>query len=294
MRCSGLITLGFLLAGALACRKGAAPDAAPDAEPATLAAPTHSAPQAGPIRAEGRLATYPGGEVTISAEVDGRIVRLPADEGTPVRKGELLVELASDEERAARAEARAQLAAAEAALELAESDLGRQSRLKQAQAISDQSLDRTRRERDAARARRDAARETVERRAAHLAKMRITSPLSGRVITRHVEAGETVSPGMPILTVADPHRSRVEAEVDEFDAARLRVRAPVIITAEGYEQTWRGRVNEIPGAVTSRRLKPQDPGRPSDTRVLIVKIALDEPVPLRLGQRVEVEIGRSH
>ena len=39
-----------------------------------------------------------------------------------------------------------------------------------------------------------------------------------------------------------------------------------------------------------RRLKPQDPGRPSDTRVLLVKVALDEKTPLKLGQRVEVEI----
>jgi HlyD family secretion protein len=287
MRGIGLITLGLFLTGAFAYQRGAATHA----ESPKVAAPVHSAPYAGSIRAEGRLAPYPGGEVTVSAEVDGRIVRLPVEEGIRVRRGELLVELASDEERAALAEARAQLAATEAALRFAESDLGRHSQLKEAQAVSDQSLDRTKRERDAAHARRDAARGTVERRAAHLAKTRITSPLSGLVITRHAEPGETVSPGAPILTIADPDRSRVEAEVDEFDAARLRVRAPVIIAAEGYEQTWRGQVKEISAAVTSRQLRPRDPGRPSDTRVVIVKVALDEPVPLRLGQRVEVEIG---
>jgi hypothetical protein len=41
-----------------------------------------------------------------------------------------------------------------------------------------------------------------------------------------------------------------------------------------------------------RSLKPLDPSRPVDTRVLIVKVALNEPVPLKLGQRVEVELGR--
>ena len=40
-----------------------------------------------------------------------------------------------------------------------------------------------------------------------------------------------------------------------------------------------------------RRLKPQDPCRPSDTRALLVKIALAETTPLKLGQRVEVTIG---
>jgi len=290
MRRIGLITLGLLLTAVLAWMGSAALKA----EPAETGTPAGAAPETGSIRAEGRLATYPGGSVTISAEVGGRIAQLPVEEGTRVRRGELLLGLDCQEERAALAEARAQVAAAEAALQLAESDVERNSRLATAQVISDQSLDRMMKERDAARARRDAARATVERLAAHLAKMRITSPLSGQVITRQVQPGETVSPGAPLLAIADLDRTRVEAEVDEFDVARLQVRAPVIISAEGYQQTWRGRVEEIPAAVTSRRLKPQDPGRPSDTRVLIVKVALEEPVPLKLGQRVEVEIEGSH
>ena len=36
--------------------------------------------------------------------------------------------------------------------------------------------------------------------------------------------------------------------------------------------------------------EPQDPGKPSDTRVLLVKVKLAEPTPLKLGQRVLVEI----
>jgi hypothetical protein len=37
-------------------------------------------------------------------------------------------------------------------------------------------------------------------------------------------------------------------------------------------------------------LKPTDPARPSDTRVLLVKVALGEAIPVKLGQRVELEI----
>ena len=43
-------------------------------------------------------------------------------------------------------------------------------------------------------------------------------------------------------------------------------------------------------AVTGRRLKPQDPGKPTDTRVLLAKIAFDGRAPLKLGRRVELEI----
>jgi len=84
---------------------------------------------------------------------------------------------------------------------------------------------------------------------------------------------------------------RVEAEVDEFDIGRVRLGQDVKITAECFRnQSWRGVVEEIPDAVTEKALKPLDPGRPSDSRVLRVKIAFKELTPLRLGQRVEVEI----
>jgi len=54
-----------------------------------------------------------------------------------------------------------------------------------------------------------------------------------------------------------------------------------------------GRVEEIPDAVTERRTKPQDPGRPSDTRVLLVKIRFDDAAAgraLKLGRRVELQM----
>ena len=97
--------------------------------------------------------------------------------------------------------------------------------------------------------------------------------------------------GTRLVTIADTNRVRIEAEVDEFDAERVRLAQAVKITAEGYAgQSWGGVVEEIPDAVSEKNLKPQDPGRPTDARVLRVKIRFQEPTPLRLGQRVEVEI----
>ncbi|HZM51705.1 MAG TPA: hypothetical protein VFE68_14470, partial [Vicinamibacteria bacterium] len=45
------------------------------------------------VAADGRVVTYPGGEVVVGAERAGRVVRLLVDEGRVVRKGELLAEL---------------------------------------------------------------------------------------------------------------------------------------------------------------------------------------------------------
>ena len=49
-------------------------------------------------------------------------------------------------------------------------------------------------------------------------------------------------------------------------------------------------VEEIADVVVPRHLRPEDPGRSADTRVLRVKVAFSEPCPLKLGQRVEVSI----
>ena len=62
------------------------------------------------------------------------------------------------------------------------------------------------------------------------------------------------------------------------------------MSAEGFDRAWRGTIEEIPDSVVNRRLKPQDPSKPIDTRVLLVKVAFAEPTPLKLGQRVEVKI----
>jgi HlyD family secretion protein len=69
------------------------------------------------------------------------------------------------------------------------------------------------------------------------------------------------------------------------------VGALVAITSNGFPgKSWKGRVEEIPDSVTLRHLKPQDPGRPTDTRILAVKVAFLEQTPLRLGTTVELRI----
>jgi multidrug resistance efflux pump len=100
-----------------------------------------------------------------------------------------------------------------------------------------------------------------------------------------------VETGDHAFTVADLARLRIEGEAHEADAASVAQGAPVTITADGYPgQSWRGTVEEVPDSVTLRRIKPQDPSRPTDARVLAVKVAFAEPSPLRLGATVDLRI----
>jgi RND family efflux transporter MFP subunit len=239
------------------------------------------------------VVAYPGAEVVVGTDLGGTVVILKVQEKEKVRKGQLLAELRSDDYRAALAEARARVTEADADIRLAESEVDRARSLWEKQVGSRQALDKAERDVETARARRATAAATADRLEAVLAKTRILSPLDGVVIARYAQPGETLEPGRKILTIADLSRTRIEAELDEFDAGRVRLNDVVRITAEGYDAAaWRGRVEEIPDAVVGRRLKPQDPGKPEDTRVLLVKIALLEPTPLKLGQRVEIRIDK--
>jgi HlyD family secretion protein len=243
------------------------------------------------VSAEGRVVTYPGAEVVVGTDLAGTLVVLKVQEKDRVRKGELLAELRSDEYRAALAEAKARVVEADADIRLAEAEVERARALWQMAVGSRQAADRAERDVDAARARRATAAATADRLSAVLAKTRILSPIDGVVIARHAQPGETLEAGKRILTVADLSKSRVEAELDEFDAGRVALGDEVRVTAEGYDgKSWRGRVEETPDALVGRRLKPQDPGKPEDTRVLLVKVALLESAPLKLGQRVEIRI----
>lgn len=284
-RRSLVVLTGFGLVALLVSQgSGGASSAAPQAAPQPKRAGSR-------VVAEGRLITYPGAEVLVGSEVSGTIVALPLQEKQAVQRGQLVAELLADDFRAELGEARARVAEAEAEIRLAELELERAESLLAKKVDTASRRDRALRDLEVAQARKATAAATGKRIEAEIAKRRIVAPIDGVVVVRHADAGEAIEARSGIVTIADLSKVRIEAEVDEFDAGRLTLGQPVSIAAEGYDARFRGTVEEIPDAVSGRKLKPQDPGKPSDTRVLLVKIKLEEPTPLKLGQRVEVEIG---
>lgn len=258
--------------------------------PKNITPPAATAVEKARVVAEGRVVTYPGAEVTVGTDVSGTLERLHVEEKQRVRAGEVIAVIRADDTRAALSVARARVGEAEADIRLFDAEVARAKHLFQEDVGSKQAWDKAERDRDSARARLASAAAEVRRLDALVEKNVITAPIDGVVITKHVQAGETVDAGASLITIADLGKTRVEAEIDEFDVARIRLGATVEVSAEGFPRGWRGTIEEIPDAVVNRRIKPQDPSKPIDTRVLLVKIAFAETTPLKLGQRVEVRI----
>ena len=257
--------------------------------PVAAAAPATALPVG--IAAEGRVVAYPGAEVKVAAERGGRLVRVLVEENQPVRRGQVLAELESDELQASLEEARARVAEGEAEAKLADANLRRRQQLRDEQIVADADVDQARRDLEVAAARVTTARASVARLEAQLRKTKVVAPIAGTVTHRHVDGGETVAEGELVATLADLSKLRIEGEADEADAGAVTPGAEVSIRADGWPgKSFRGRVEEVADSVTPRRLKPQDPARPTDTRILAVKVAFVDPAPLKLGTTVDLRI----
>src|SRR5438094_501408 len=77
----------------------------------------------------------------------------------------------------------------------------------------------------------------VERLEALLDKTRVIAPIDGVVVERTRHAGESVTAGEAIITIADLSRTRIEAEIDEFDSAHIVLGGRVSVTAEGFDKS---------------------------------------------------------
>ncbi len=240
------------------------------------------------------MVAYPGAEVTIGADAVGRLLRVNVEEGDLVRKGQVLAEIDASDLIASRDEAKARLEEAIAERRLAQLNADRKARLFAEGVIPAFDRDAASRDVEITQARIETANASIRRLDATIAKTLMIAPISGTVTSRIVNAGQMVDRGDAAFIVADLNRVRIEGEAHEADADRVAIGAEVEIRADGFPgQSFHGRVEEIPGSVTLRRIKPQDPARPTDVRVLALKVAFDGKTPLKLGSTVDLVVSAS-
>ena len=119
----------------------------------------------------------------------------------------------------------------------------------------------------------------------------VRSPIAGTVIERYLDAGEGVTPEIPILDVADLERVWINVEVDETDIGKLRVGDVVAVTSDAFPgRTFKGRVRQIADYAGLRRIRPAKPAVNPGLKIVQVKVELLERTPLRLGMTVDATI----
>ena len=195
------------------------------------------------IKVSGNIEGY---DVRISFRVEGQIVRLLVDEGYPLKIGDPVAELNTDELSKVKADAEASLKLAEFQFKLDDLDYIRAENMFTAGAISAQ-------QRDAAKTKRDTDKSKVEQLQAQLelADTRLgfadlRSPLNGYVLVRSAEEGEVVQAGAPVFTAVDLNNIWVTAYINEKDLGRVKLNQEAEVKTDSYpNKKYKGWVSFI-------------------------------------------------
>lgn len=188
----------------------------------------------------------PAQTVELRTQINGRVRRVTVDRGSPVRQGQVLVEIQAEGARGQLEGAQAAVASAEAALALADQRLASARRLHEAGAISDIELRTSEAAHRAAAAQLGAARAQLAVASENESHATVRSPITGVVSARSVDEGESVRDGGVLLTVVDTRTLELTAQVAVDEAMKVRVGAPVVFRLDAVGGTsFQGRVTRV-------------------------------------------------
>jgi RND family efflux transporter MFP subunit len=228
----------------------------------------------------------------LSSQIVATITAIRAIEGQHVRKGDVLVVLDDAQQQAAveRATAgvnaaRQDIAASDADYNLANSTLTRYQTLFERKSVSPHEFDQVQAHAKAAAAHRDQAQAGLMQATAAEAQARsalgytrIRAPFDGVITEKRVDPGALATPGVPLLTIEDTRRFRMEVTVDEHDIGVIHLGpATIVVDALG----------EFPGKIV-QIVPAADPA----SRSFLVKVELPADARLRSGLSGHVRFNR--
>lgn len=202
--------------------------------------------------------------VELVSELSRRLLKVHAQEGKHVAKGELLFELDA-------ADLRAQRGLLDVRARLARATLDRTQRLS-AEGLSNQQ------ELDLARARVDEVAAEREALSVTLAKTMIRAPFPGMLGLRRVSEGAWVSPSTVLSTLQDTSSLKLDFTLPERYAGALGNGGSFRFRVEGRAETYSGKVAAI------------EPSVDAATRSLLVRGVIDGTTTLLPGSAANVEL----
>ena len=152
---------------------------------------------------------------TVSAEFVGRIEEINFDVDDFVPKGSVLIRFRDNEQRARLAQGKAAQAEAKARLTEARQEYQRIKNLVAKKLVAQSDMDRVTAALNSAEARMTAAEAQVKVAQEQLDRTVIKAPYDGFVVARHVEVGETVQVGQPLMTGLSVDDLRVTVQVPQ-------------------------------------------------------------------------------
>jgi len=194
------------------------------------------------------------GTVEVSSQISGIVETVYVDYNDNIRKGQILARVDTTLLKASVLDAEASLAKSRAQLHQAQTEYQRNEKLFQAGYISEMTFLSVKTVVETAKATVQSAESALQRAQTNLRYAEIHSPITGTVIERNVEAGQTISASTSaptLFTIAeDLAQMQIEAAVDESDIGQIKENQVVRFTVQTYpDEIFIGTVRQI-------RLKP--------------------------------------
>jgi HlyD family secretion protein len=195
------------------------------------------------------------GTVEVGTQVSGKLSQVFADFNDNVRKGQVLALIDTTFLAGSVKDAKASLMKAESQLALVETQHARSRDLFERGLVSEADYEDADAQLASARASVLSAEAALDRAKTNLDYAVIRSPISGTVIARSVEPGQTVAASLsaPVLFIIaeDLAEMEIHALVDESDIGQVEVGQDVRFTVDAYYD------REFWGVVRQIRLQPQ-------------------------------------
>ncbi len=188
--------------------------------------------------------------VNVGTQVSGTVRQLLTDFNERVRAGQVLLVLDDRIYSAAVRQLTANLRSATAQAELAAGNLKRGEAVFAKGVISQQDVEQLRQQATSAAAQRDVVAAQLDRERANLGYTVIRSPVSGVVVSREVDIGQTVAASFQTPTLfkiaQDLSKMQINGSFAEADIGRLAPGLAVKFTVDAYpDRTFMGAIREV-------------------------------------------------
>lgn len=184
-------------------------------------------------------------QTSVQSQTNGTAQRVFADIGQAVKKGQILVQLSSPDDRSRLTQQQANLASAQAQAKLSQSLVERKKRLYNQGYIS-------RLEYEQAQVDHTAQQENVRAQQANVAIAQkaakdsiITSPLSGTVSQRAIEVGQSISMGQTVFEIVDNQDLEVKASMSIDAQTQLAIGQAVQLHVQGNSEPIPAHITRI-------------------------------------------------
>jgi membrane fusion protein (multidrug efflux system) len=183
-------------------------------------------------------------EVTVSSEVDGIVRQIKVNEGSPVNKGTLLIEINEIDYMLDLKRSEAVIKQTEANLANAKAEYKRKDALYKEELITRQQFDDITTKLALAEAELDRAKATLASSKEKLARTKVYSPLNGAVKEKKISVGDYVRNGTPLLQLIKINPLKLNFTISEKDAASIKIGQEVAFRVDSYAaKQFKGRVS---------------------------------------------------